>query len=161
METPSNWRWRDLPVTPGETAIFDVDGVLSDANGRQHYLDGAIRDWDGFFSAAGDDRLIDDSAKLLHLLGSSLQVVLLTARPLFIQSETVGWLERHDLSYDLLVMRPDLDRSPSSVFKRRALHDLRSVGFTPVIGFEDDARNVEMLRTEGVPCVYIHSGYYD
>ena len=26
---------------------------------------------------------------------------------------------------------------------------------------EDDRRNVAMFREEGVPCVYIHSGYYD
>ena len=42
-----HWRWRDAPIEPGESAIFDLDGVLADANGRQHYLDGAVRDWDG------------------------------------------------------------------------------------------------------------------
>jgi len=26
---------------------------------------------------------------------------------------------------------------------------------------EDDRRNVDMFRMEGVPCVYFHSGYYD
>ena len=65
-----HWRWRDAPIEPGESAIFDLDGVLADANGRQHYLDGAVRDWDGFFSAAGDDRLLDDTSRLLRLLGS-------------------------------------------------------------------------------------------
>ena len=29
------------------------------------------------------------------------------------------------------------------------------------LAFEDDRRNLEMFRAEGVPCVYIHSGYYD
>ena len=29
-----------------------------------------------------------------------------------------------------------------------------------VLGFEDDPRNVMMLRAAGVPCVYLHSGYY-
>ena len=59
-------------------------------------------------------------------------------------------LHRHEIPYDLLVMRPDFDRSPSSRFKRHALHNLRDNGFTPVIGFEDDIRNVEMLRSEGI-----------
>jgi hypothetical protein len=161
MDTPAHWRWRDEPVEPGKSAIFDLDGVLADAKGRQHYLDGGVRDWDGFFLAAGDDQLLDDTSQLLRLLGASLQVVLLTARPLFIRPATVDWLHRHDIPYDLLVMRPDFDRSPSSRFKRHALRGLRSSGFTPVIGFEDDVRNVEMLREEGVPCIYIHSGYYD
>ena len=29
------------------------------------------------------------------------------------------------------------------------------------LAFEDDRRNVDMFHAEGVPCVYIHSGYYD
>ena len=29
------------------------------------------------------------------------------------------------------------------------------------IAFEDDRRNVAMFRAAGVPCVYIHSGYYE
>ena len=34
-------------------------------------------------------------------------------------------------------------------------------GFDLRLAFEDDRRNVEMFHREGVPCVYIHSGYYD
>ena len=26
---------------------------------------------------------------------------------------------------------------------------------------QDDRRNYEMFHAEGVPCIYIHSGYYD
>ena len=29
------------------------------------------------------------------------------------------------------------------------------------LAFEDDRRNVEMFRAEGIPCLYVHSGYYD
>ena len=32
-------------------------------------------------------------------------IVLLTARPISVQRQTLGWLERHDLRWDLLVMR--------------------------------------------------------
>ena len=34
-------------------------------------------------------------------------------------------------------------------------------GFDLRLAFEDDRRNVDMFHAEGVPCVYIHSGYYD
>jgi hypothetical protein len=30
-----------------------------------------------------------------------------------------------------------------------------------MLSFEDDRRNVAMFHDEGVPTVYIHSGYYD
>lgn len=161
METPTNWHWRRDPLVPAESAIFDLDGVLADASGRQHYLDRRVRDWDGFFEAAGQDSVLEDSVTLLHTLARTLQVVVLTARPVFIRPATVEWLERHELAWDLLVMRPDFDRTPSEGYKRDSLLELRKVGFEPVIGFEDDVRNVAMMRAEGVPCVYIHSGYYD
>jgi hypothetical protein len=35
------------------------------------------------------------------------------------------------------------------------------VGFDLRLAFEDDRRNVDMFHAAGVPCVYIHSGYYD
>ena len=39
--------------------------------------------------------------------------------------------------------------------------DLRKYGFDLRLAFEDDRRNLEMFRAEGIPCVYIHSGYFD
>ena len=38
---------------------------------------------------------------------------------------------------------------------------VRAYGFELRLAIEDDRRNVDMFHTEGVPCVYIHSGYYD
>ena len=36
---PDNWRWRDGPVAAGPAVVFDIDGVLSDAAGRQHFIE--------------------------------------------------------------------------------------------------------------------------
>ena len=46
-------------------------------------------------------------------------------------------------------------------FKQASVWDLRNYGFELRLAFEDDRRNVAMFRSEGVPCVYFHSGYYD
>jgi phosphoglycolate phosphatase-like HAD superfamily hydrolase len=141
--------------------IFDLDGVLSDAASRQHYLEGVRRDWDAFFEACGDDPLIDEVARLLELLDSSLATILLTARPLRVQPQTLAWLDRYHLRWDLLVMRDFGDYSSARSFKQQSLRELRRYGFDLQLAFEDDRRNLEMFRAEGVPCVYIHSGYYD
>jgi hypothetical protein len=159
--TPETWRWRDGPVDPGPTVVFDMDGVLSDAGPRQGLLERPKRDWKAFFNAAGDDPLIEEVARLLELLDPGLNVVLLTARPMTIQAITVGWLEQHDLRWDLLIMRPARDFGASSDFKRAALRELAVFGLDVQLGFEDDRRNVDMFHAEGIPCVYIHSGYYD
>jgi len=145
----------------GATAVvFDIDGVLSDASSRQHYLEHPRRDWESFFAACGDDEPVGEVARLLEVLDPSLSVVLLTARPLRVRPQTLGWLDRYGFRWDLLVMRDDSDRSPARRYKQRTVGELRSRGFDLRLAFEDDPRNVEMFHGEGVPCVYIHSGYY-
>lgn len=161
MDVPANWQWRDGPVDPGAAVVFDMDGVLSDAAGRQHYLEYPRRDWEAFFQACGEDALIDEVARLLDLLDDDLHVILLTARPMRVQEQTLGWLERYGLRWDVLIMRDFGDYEASRLFKQRTVEDLRTVGFELRLAFEDDRRNVHMFHTEGVPCVYIHSGYYD
>lgn len=141
--------------------VFDLDGVLSDAASRQHFLEHPMRDWDAFFEACGDDPLIEEVARLLELLDHSLVVVLLTGRPARVQPQTLAWLNRYRLRWDLLVMRDFGDYRAAREFKRRSVHELRQAGFDLVLSFEDDRRNVDMFRKEGVPSVYIHSGYYD
>lgn len=160
-DLPANWCWRDGPVPPGPAVVFDMDGVLSDASRRQHFLESPRRDWDAFFEACGDDELIDDVARLLQLLDAGHWVVLLTARPLRVRPQTLAWLTRYRLRWDLLIMRDRGDYSASRSFKRDAVGVLRGAGFELRLAFEDDRRNVEMFHSEAIPCVYIHSGYYD
>jgi phosphoglycolate phosphatase-like HAD superfamily hydrolase len=141
--------------------VFDMDGVLSDASRRQHYLEWPMHDWDAFFEACGDDELIDEVARLLDVMDDGLRIVLLTARPMRVQPQTLAWLARYELRWDLLVMRDRGDYQASRTFKRGAVEDLRDYGFDLRLAFEDDRRNVDMFHAAGVPCVYIHSGYYE
>lgn len=156
-----SWRWQKGPVTPGPAVVFDMDGVLSDAASRQHFLEPGRRDWDAFFAACGDDPLIEDVATLLSLLDPALCVVLLTGRPAAVEPQTLTWLEHHGLRWDLLLMRDEGDYTAALRFKRASVAELRGFGLELCLAFEDDRRNLEMFRAEGVPCVYIHSGYYD
>jgi phosphoglycolate phosphatase-like HAD superfamily hydrolase len=141
--------------------VFDIDGVLSDAASRQHYIEAGRRDWNAFFDACGDDPLIEEVAQLLGLLDPALQIILLTGRPARVQPQTLAWLKRYQLRWDLLIMRDFGDYSAAREFKRWTVADLRQHGFDLELAFEDDRRNLEMFRSEGIPCVYIHSGYYD
>ena len=161
---PENWRWKQAPVEPGRAVVFDIDGVLSDAAGRQHFIEGGAgrrRDWDSFFEACGDDPLIEEVATVLDLLDPALQIILLTGRPIRVQPQTVSWLHRYHLRWDLLVMRDFGDYAAAREFKRWSVADFRQYGFDLRLAFEDDPRNLQMFRAEGIPCVYIHSGYFD
>ena len=160
----SNWTWHagdGSPHPAGPAVVFDIDGVLSDAAGRQHFLESGRRDWTSFFEACGDDPLTEEVARLLDLLDPSLVIVLLTARPAWVRPQTLAWLHRYGLRWDLLVMRDFGDYGAAREFKRRSVRELREAGFELALSFEDDRRNVAMFRDEGIPSVYIHSGYYD
>jgi len=158
---PPNWRWRDGPVEPGPTVVFDIDGVLSDAAGRQHFIEWGRRDWDAFFDACGEDPLVEEVAALLDLLDGDLRIVLLTGRPLRVSPQTLAWLDHNRLRWDLLIMRNRGDYSQVSTFKRGTVAELRAYGLELRLAFEDDPRNRDMFHREGIPCIYIHSGYYE
>jgi hypothetical protein len=153
-----HWCWRRGPVNPGPGVIVDIDGVLADASGRQHLR--GRGDWRAFFDACDQDPLIPETSRLLDLLDASLAVLLVTGRPRRVQTKTVEWLERFDVRWDLLVTRDFGDYSGVSEFKRDVLGDIRAAGFDVRLSFEDDPGNHAMYVAEGVPCLYIHSGYY-
>ena len=74
------------------------------------------------------------------------------------QPQTLAWLKRYGLRWDLLVMRSRGDYAQVTDFKQAVVEDLRSHGFDLRLAFEDDPSNHAMYVAAGVPCVYIHSG---
>ncbi len=158
---PEHWTWRGEPGEPGAAVVVDIDGVLSDASRRQHYLESPRQDWRAFFDACGEDPVIEEVRTVIDLLDPALQIVLLTARPHRVHHLTEAWLRRYEIRWDLLIMRPWGDYELARDFKELTVWELRSAGFELRLAFEDDRRNVEMFRSQGIPCLYVHSGYYD
>ena len=161
---PGHWTWHDGDIDPGPAVVFDLDGVLANGEHRQHLLKpppGRKKDWKTFFARAGDDILIEEVARLTLLIDRSVTRVLLTARPTSIEDITLAWLDRFQLAWDLLVMRPEGAYAPSPVAKKAAVDELRAYGFDILLAFDDDRRNVDMFHAERIPCIYIHSGYYE
>jgi len=157
---PHHWVWRDQPRSPGDCVIVDIDGVLADAEHRQHHLEPPWRDWDSFFAEAGGDDVFEEMVTVLELLAPDLVVVLLTSRPAWIQRETLRWLDLYDIRWDLLIMRPIGDFQPSPGFKRYETTTLTERNFRPRLAIDDDMRNVRMYRSEGLPTLHLESGYH-
>jgi len=154
--------YKDAPPAPGPVVLVDIDGVLSDASGRQHYLLGENKEWWNFFEAAIGDPPIVESIQLVDRLTQNHTVILLTARPKRLTEITVNWMSQNNIHWDALEMRQDDDIYTSSPdVKREILHSLQSLGYEPTLAIDDDPRNLVMYQTEGIPTVYIHSGYYE
>jgi len=157
VDRSENWRWREGPREPGRPSSSTSTvcwPTRPDASTTR------LGDWKSFFDSCGDDPIIEEIERLLELLDSSLKVVLLTGRPRRVQPHTVAWLERYGLRWDLLIMREYGDYSGVDEFKRGALRELVNEGFDIRLALDDDPKNHAMYVSEGVPCIYIHSGYY-
>ena len=155
----AHWWWRDAPCrTPARAVVVDVDGVLADAQGRQHHLSWDRRDWDAFFDACGEDPVVDEVRTLLSLLDPALVVLLVTARPSGCATSRWPGSASTRLRWDLLVMRPSREYAPADAFKRDVVDELRGEGFVLELALEDDPRNRDMYLAAGVPCLYLHSG---
>ena len=167
---PANWFFRDggpdADAAPrgGPLVILDLDGVISDATHRQHYLRGAFRDFRGFFTAAPADPPYATGLALASSIADDHTVAILTARPHYMADDTRSWLAANDVRHDLLILRPEHGRGssgPSADFKRHELNRLRAAGYEVAAAIDDDERIIEMYRSEGVFALYVHSGYYE
>ncbi len=156
-----DWTWKSNEIREEEVVIFDLDGVISDATHRQHFLKQKKREWDEFFRSCPADPPLPAGVTLLELISNSKKIVILTARPVSIQRETLNWLEAQNISWDALIMRSEEDRMSSSEMKRLALNQIREAGFLPLLALDDDPRNIEMYEEEQIPTIYVYSGYYE
>ncbi|HWU10076.1 MAG TPA: hypothetical protein VN520_27495 [Streptomyces sp.] len=105
-------------------AVFDLDDTLADTGHRQHFLEGARRDWEGFFSAAPHDPPLEAGVRLVRATAGECEIVYLTGRPEKCRRDTLAWLERQGLPRGSVHMRRDADRRPARRTKLEILERL-------------------------------------
>ncbi|QNP74204.1 hypothetical protein IAG44_35290 [Streptomyces roseirectus] len=105
-------------------AVFDLDNTLADTAHRQRFLQGARRDWAGFFAAAPQDPPIPDGVALAVSSAEECEVVYLTGRPERCRRDTLEWLARHGLPEGRVFMRRNDDRRPARQTKLEVLRRL-------------------------------------
>jgi hypothetical protein len=144
--------------------LFDIDGTVADASHRLHYIRKVPQDWESFFKAVKDDKLIVPMADLAYELGQTNLLFYVTGRPERTRIDTEKWLNENELlsmSYmPHIYMRSDTDRRPDYLVKRDLLKKIRDEGYEPTLAFEDRTRVVKMWRENGVPCCQVSEGDY-
>lgn len=142
-----------------DTVIFDIDGVLCDNAQQLHDFmqDDPPHDrWDAeWFPNMGDHDLHVGWSIACRLMLSKSQIILFTNRPEWIRDITEAWLKKHQVVYDLLVMRPD--DTPYSQGKRERLRVLIDT-YNVVLAIDDDATQVKIFREAGVPVIHAYNG---
>ena len=113
--------------------VLDLDGVISDASHRQHFLAperSRDKDWHGFFHACVDDAVIPHGRALADAVDATAAVVILTARVHEVRDQTVAWLAANQIRHDWLILRGPGEGAPSGTWKRARLEALREAGAT-------------------------------
>ena len=98
-----------------EVILCDLDGTLAlmndENNSRSPY------DWE----RVGEDAVCPAVSHILHQMQSGYEsrpVILVSGRDEVCRSETEAWLEKHDIEYKALFMRPAGDKRKDTIVKR-------------------------------------------
>lgn len=148
--------------------IVDLDGTLADYSHRRHYLKNKVEkhdqdgpDWDNFNRAAADDSVKSDILRLVNMVQGQMAICVMSGRSSRYAHVTVGWLNKHNIPCDLLLMRCQGDFRSDTVVKADLYHQhfvipKRKVHFV----LEDRDKVVEMWRSIGVTCLQVMKGEY-
>jgi len=147
----------------GKMVIFDIDGTLTDADHRLHYLRaGPKKDWTGFFRDMHLDTPREDIVYVLNMYWDtpSTRVVLLTGRDEEWRKMTVDWLEQYDIPYDELAMRPRGDRTNDDIIKMDIIKKWQDEGYQ-IIGFYEDRKRIcDAARAHGITVFQVAAGEF-
>lgn len=120
---------RRSPTERRGTVCVDLDSTLADTSHRHHLvLPGAERDktdWVAYSLACADDAPIEGACQLVRLLSVKHRIVVLSRRDEAARELTQGWLARHNVPYDELVLG-GVDGAPDDQLEFK-VHHLRAL----------------------------------
>ena len=152
-----------------KTVIFDLDGTLALIDTRRALslkMNGKM-DWDKFFDP--NNIQLDDPntpvIKMAQMLKSQgFMIVIFSGRSKATKDATTQWLDRHDVPFDVIKMRP-ADRSIGGHFhfmkdsdlKQHWLDDLQIKDDIFAV-FDDRNQVVDMWRSNGLQVFQVAEG---
>ena len=142
--------------------IFDLDGTLALIDKRRDLAtkDNGKMDWNVFFDPDNIDldlpnQTVIDMANLLHSQGYLIYIF--SGRSDKTEDATKDWLDKHNVSYDLLQMRPQgLLYKPDNDLKQDWLNVIKKD--TVAMVFDDRNQVVDMWRKNGLTTFQVADG---
>lgn len=132
--------------------ILDLDGTISDDRWRRWLIDHQAPTVDQMYHHY-HIQLDQDEFCNRWTLDCGNPIVIITARPEYLREKTVRWLERHNVKFQQLLMRPEGDHRPSPMLKLALIadNDLREIEYA----FDDREDVIAAFRSIGIPCAQI------
>jgi hypothetical protein len=95
--------------------LCDIDHVIS-ASWRRDPMIGTVS-WDEYHGEGVNDLPVRDVVQLLQRLQKDYKIIMITARPEKWRTMTMGWLVKHNVPVDEILMRPDNAFRPAPEIK--------------------------------------------
>jgi len=148
-----------------KTVIFDLDGTLALIDERRALAaksDGKIN-WKTFFDPKNiqldkPNVPVIEMAKMLKDQGHS--VVIFSGRDSISRKETIEWLDKHLVPFDVLKMRPQGSFTPDDKLKQDWLDQLFPDKNDILCIFDDRDKVVMMWRDNGLSCFQVAPGSF-
>lgn len=152
-----------------KTVIFDLDGTLADINKRREMStkeNGKI-DWDVFFKPENIwfDKPNVPVIEMAKILSQKHRIVILSGRSKATKQETIRWLKKFEVPFDVIKMRPTTKEwlfMPDDELKKHWLDTLFSGDKKDNIlcVFDDRDKVVKMWRENGLSCFQVNEGNF-
>jgi hypothetical protein len=145
--------------------LIDLDNCLCDDEWRIPYIlwqkTNPMERYHNYHLLGAFDNIGNKSV----LLQRDVEIVILTARPVFYAAATTEWLKRRHIAYKHLMMRNNNDHRKSAHVKETMLnallqHDEYEVKKEDIkMAFDDHPAIIEMYKANGIPATQlsIHS----
>jgi hypothetical protein len=143
---------RETGSTLQEMVVFDAQGTLIDVSSARHLVECEKPDFDAFHLATADcppHQWVVDETHKQHADGKVVGVF--TGMNEKFRPHLVTWLRRHDVPFDLLLMRPNRDFRKDFIVKTEMLRDVRLRGFVVTHAWDDNPQILDMWEHEKVP----------
>jgi predicted HAD superfamily phosphohydrolase YqeG len=149
-----------------KNVIFDLDGTLALIDKRRaiSLLKNGKMDWDVFFDPKNIDldqpnHAVIAMAQTLKAAGN--RIVILSGRSKATKDATKAWLQKFDVPFDVLKMRPtsnDFKFMPDDKLKQMWLDQLFTDKSDIICVFDDRQKVVDMWRNNGLTCMQVAPG---
>jgi predicted kinase len=144
VDPPSAARIEGLP----DCVIIDLDGTLSLLNGRNPYD----------ASTCEDDLLNEPVYELYKSYYPSKKIVLVSGRKDTWKDQTISWLDKHNIRYDALYMRAELDQRKDSVVKQEIYEAYIKNVYNVHAVIDDRPQVLRMWRDNGLFTINVGHG---
>jgi hypothetical protein len=154
----------DAGVTPRRkkgVVLVDIDHTLSDAGWRDPLIADVIAKritWADYHKDGDKDVPLTDMCRMIETLSEAgHMIVALTSRPEVWRNDTVEWLDKHGITIDNLIMRPDNNFECSPDVKMRLVVEHFGEALSGIELLIDDRADVcQRFRDAGITAIQVH-----